>query len=140
MLCLVGVIAGFAPPSSAALSRSCSGIRASAMGLHGCSRREATGLLLSAGAFGMLGSASPAVAFFESREQVAVSAVATAQPKISSMVAEVAEVARKRKKMASDLEDDAYVFRFARAVLDPASAKLQEAAPALAARMHTSSN
>jgi len=98
------------------------------------SRRAATGLLLQAGALSLLGAAPrPASAgFFESQEQEQVRAVATAQPKITSMVSEVAEVARKRKKMAKDPEDDAYTFRFARAVIDPASTKVREAAPALA--------
>lgn len=54
------------------------------------------------------------------------------------MVAEIAEVARKRKKMNTDIEDDAYVFRFARSVIDPASAKVREAAPALAKALSAS--
>eukprot|EP00966_Prymnesium_polylepis_P011240 258930-Prymnesium_polylepis.1 len=57
------------------------------------SRRAATGLLLQAGALSLLGAAPrPASAgFFESQEQEQVRAVATAQPKITSMVSEVAE-------------------------------------------------
>lgn len=78
------------------------------------SRRHLASSLLTASLASL--SVSPASAFFESREQLAVSSVATAQPKVASMLAEVAEVARKRRKMSSDDEDDAYVYRFARGV------------------------
>ena len=74
-------------------------------------------------------AAQPAHALFESKEQVALQGLSTAQPKLKSLVAEVSEVKRKRAKMAVDAEDDAYVFRFARAVLDPASKELAIAAP-----------
>jgi hypothetical protein len=57
--------------------------------------------------------------------------LATAQPKLRGITAEVAEVKRKRVKMTPDFEDDAYVFRFARSVLDPTSAGMATAAPAL---------
>lgn len=98
----------------------------------GTDRRAVAGLLLRAGALQTLATAGPAVAFFESPTQLAVSAVATAQPKLSTVVAEVAEVSRKRKKMVADAEDDAYLIRFSRSVLDPASASMAEAAPSLA--------
>ena len=65
-------------------------------------------MIVQAGVLSALGQAGPAAAFFESQEQLAVSAVATAQPKVTSMVAEVAEVARKRAKgVSADFEDDA---------------------------------
>jgi len=96
------------------------------------SRRAVGSLLLQAGAFQALAAPTAAHAFFESPTQLAVNVVATAQPKVTSMVSEVAEVSRKRKKMAADYEDDAYVIRFARSVLDPASASIAEAAPSLA--------
>ncbi|KAL1529429.1 hypothetical protein AB1Y20_000377 [Prymnesium parvum] len=104
------------------------------------SRRTAISFLSQAAVLSALGQASPAVAFFESKEQLAVTSVANVQPKVSSLVGEVAEVARKRKKMSADAEDDAYVFRFARSVLDPAVSKMQEAAPALAKVLESSSS
>ena len=53
-----------------------------------------------------------------SRAVVSVEALATTQPKLKGRMDEVSEVKRKRVRMAADNEDDAYVFRFARAVLD----------------------
>ena len=73
----------------------------------------------------------PARALFESPEQLALIGLATAKPKLSSLVNEVAEVKRKRIKMAPDFEDDAYVFRFARSVLDPAIKEMTLAAPVI---------
>ncbi|KAL3910155.1 MAG: hypothetical protein SGPRY_009161 [Prymnesium sp.] len=102
------------------------------------SRRHLASSLLTASLASF--SVSPASAFFESREQLAVSSVATAQPKVASMLAEVAEVARKRRKMSSDDEDDAYVYRFARGVIDPALEKVQEAAPLIAKALSASSS
>ena len=52
--------------------------------------------------------ALPAMAIFESQEQLALINLATAQPKLTSLVKEVAEVKRRRIKMAPDYEDDAY--------------------------------
>ena len=72
-----------------------------------------------------------ALALFESEEQLALIGLATAQPKVRSVAAEVAEVKRKRVKMAADLEDDAYVIRFTKAVLDPAATGMAAAAPAI---------
>lgn len=95
-------------------------------------RRAVAELLLKSGAMHSLFSASASSALFESPTQLAVSAVAIAHTKLLRMVAEVTEVSRKRTKMAPDAEDDAYLFRFARAVLDPASASISEAAPSLA--------
>ena len=77
--------------------------------------------------------AQPAHAIFESKTQVALQGLSTAQPKLKSLITEVSEVKRRRIKMAPDAEDDAYVFRFARAVLDPASKELAVAAPGVAA-------
>ena len=77
--------------------------------------------------------AAPALALFESEQQQALIKLATAQPKLRGLVSEVAEVKRKRAKMAVDPEDDAYVFRFARSVLDPCAKEMVRAAPALPA-------
>jgi len=88
------------------------------------SRRTALGLAGVAAA-----TALPAHALFESPEQLALISLATAKPKLSSLVKEVDEVARKRAKMALDPDDDAYVFRFARAILDPAVKEMAIAAP-----------
>jgi len=92
------------------------------------SRRSA---LCSAATATLLSGAQPARALFESKEQLALVSLATAEPKLRSLIAEVTEVKRRRIKMATDKEDDAYVFRFARAVLDPAAAAMVTAAPAL---------
>lgn len=73
----------------------------------------------------------PAFALFESPEQLALISLATAKPKLSSLVVEVSEVKRKRVKMPSDDEDDAYVFRFMRSVLDPAVKEMAAAAPSI---------
>jgi hypothetical protein len=43
-------------------------------------------------------------------------------------------VKRKRAKLPADPEDDAYVFRFARSVLDPVGPGMLQAAPAVPAR------
>lgn len=75
----------------------------------------------------------PSFAFFESKEQVALTQLATVQPKLKGLIAEVAEVKRKRVRMATDTEDDAYVFRFARSVLDPVADQMTQAAPAVKA-------
>lgn len=94
------------------------------------SRRAA--LFAAAAAAATLPSgAQPAHALFESKEQQALVSLATAEPKLRSLITEVAEVKRRRIKMATDKEDDAYVFRFARAVLDPAAAAMVTAAPAI---------
>ena len=77
--------------------------------------------------------AAPARAIFESPLQLALLQIATAQPKLRGLISEVAEVKRKRIKMAADAEDDAYVFRFARSVLDPQVKSMQNAASALPA-------
>ena len=71
----------------------------------------------------------PAHALFESPEQTALLSLATAKQKLNGLVAEVAEVKRKRNRMAGDDEDDAYVFRFMRSVLDPATKEMDKAAP-----------
>ena len=58
--------------------------------------------------------------------------VHSAQQKLRGLIDEVAEVKRRRIKMAPDLGDDAYVFRFARSVLDPAGNSMTQAAAAIA--------
>ena len=96
-----------------------------------CGRRA---LLSFAGGFGVAAAAPPraALALFESAEQVELSKLATAQTKLRGLTGEVAEIKRKRVKMAADFEDDAYVIRFARAVLDQAATSMRTAAPAVA--------
>ena len=96
------------------------------------SRRHACGLAASL-LLGAAAPAQPAHAFFESPAQLAVTSVADTQPKLRDLAREVAEVKRKRAKMTVDKEDDAYVIRFARSILDPAAASMVEAAPALPA-------
>ena len=54
-----------------------------------------------------------------------------APPQLRGLIAEVTEVKRKRVKMAADAEDDAYVLRFSRAILDPAAQQMVEAAPGI---------
>ena len=76
---------------------------------------------------------APVLAFFESKEQQALTSIATAQPKLKGLINEVAEVKRKRVRMAADNEDDAYVFRFARSVLDPITQQMKDAAPGVKA-------
>ena len=71
----------------------------------------------------------PAHALFESPEQNALLSLATTKQKLKGLVAEVAEVKRKRQRMVGDEEDDAYVFRFMRSVLDPAAKEMEKAAP-----------
>ena len=77
--------------------------------------------------------ALPALALFESQEQQALVRLATAQPKLKGVITEVAEVKRRRLKNAVDPEDDAYIVRFARSVLDPASKEMLQALPILSA-------
>ena len=91
--------------------------------LQQLSRRAVIGSLASAA----VAPALPAAALFESEEQVALSSLATASSKLTGLVREVAEVKRKRLRMAPDYEDDAYFFRFARSVLDPAAASIATA-------------
>lgn len=74
----------------------------------------------------------PSFAFFESKEQQALTSLATAQPKLKGLIKEVNEVKRKRVRMSADSEDDAYVFRFARSVLDPVTREMAVAAPGIA--------
>ena len=71
------------------------------------------------------------MALFESPQQLALLQLATAQPKLRGLISEVAEVKRRRIKMATDTEDDAYVFRFARSVLDPQIKSMQQATAVL---------
>jgi len=81
---------------------------------------------------GLLTAPRAAPALFESPAQLAVISLATAQQKLRGLIDEVAEVKRRRIKMAPDLGDDAYVFRFARSVLDPAGNSMTQAAAAIA--------
>lgn len=92
------------------------------------SRRAVLSGALSAAA---VSPALQASAFFESSEQKALTRMSTAQTKLADVVSEVANTKRKRVKMATDPDDDAFVFRFARAVLDPVRTDLAEAAPAI---------
>ena len=104
-------------------------------------RRALCGLAAAA-----ISPALPAHALFESPEQSALLSLATAKQKLKGLVGEVSEVKRKRSRMAADDEDDAYVFRFMRSVLDPAANQMDKAAPIiksaraqeLAAGFHTS--
>lgn len=82
----------------------------------GYNRRSVSSFLAQACFLSSIGHVLPAAALFESKEQLAVTSVANVQQKVATMTAEVSEVVRKRTKMIADAEDDAYVFRFARAV------------------------
>jgi len=69
-----------------------------------------------------------------------VQKLATVLPRVQSLIKEVAEVERQRAKLPPNNEDDAYVLRFSRSVLEPlaepmveAGAKLGGSAPDLSA-------
>lgn len=79
----------------------------------------------------LLATPQASFALFESQQQLALNSLATAQPKVRSLINEVTEVKRRRVKMAIDTEDDAYVFRFARSVLDPQVNSMEQAAAAI---------
>ena len=85
-------------------------------------------LRTAVGAASLAASPLPSHALFESKEQLALTSLATVQPKLKGLINEVAEVKRKRVKMAADFEDDAYVIRFSRSVLDPATKQIADAA------------
>jgi hypothetical protein len=74
-----------------------------------------------------------ASALFENAAQLSCIKLATAQPKLRDIIAEVTETKRRRIKGTADPDDDAYVFRFARAVLDPVGGQMLEASPAVGA-------
>jgi hypothetical protein len=101
----------------------------------GALRVRPSGVIPRRCAIGLLGAAAThpraASAFFESAAQRAVIAAATAQPKLRSLLDTVEETGRRRVKMAVDPDDDAAVFRFGRAVLDPVTKDLAEAASSL---------
>lgn len=72
------------------------------------------------GATAALASAPPARAFFESPSQLALQPIASALPRVKSIMEEVTEVNRLRaKRVEPDEADDAYVFRFSQSVLAP---------------------
>ena len=76
---------------------------------------------------------SVAHAFFESRAQQLLQPLAAAQPRVAGLLREVAEIDRRRSKMPADYEDDAYVLRFTRSVLDPLVPSMAEVATSLPA-------
>ena len=81
---------------------------------------------------------SVAHAFFESRAQQLLQPLAAAQPRVAGLLREVAEIDRRRSKMPADYEDDAYVLRFTRSVLDPLVPSMAEVATSLPAVSGTS--
>ena len=81
---------------------------------------------------------SVAHAFFESRAQQLLQPLAAAQPRVAGLLREVAEIDRRRSKMPADYEDDAYVLRFTRSVLDPLVPSMAEVATSLPAVAGTS--
>ena len=83
------------------------------------------------GLSGLVAAPAASFALFESPQQQALLGMATAQPKIRGLITEVTDVKRRRVKMAVDTEDDAYVFRFARSVMDPQVASMQKASSAI---------
>lgn len=82
---------------------------------------------LALGAMG-LAAGPPAHAFFESPTQQTVQKLASALPRVQSLIKEVADVERLRAKIPANYEDDAYVLRFGRSVLSPLAAPMGEAA------------
>lgn len=94
-------------------------------------RRAAVAGGTAAAVASVLAPVRSASALFESEPQLAVIAIATVQPKLRGLVTDTAEMKRKRVKMAAESSDDAYVFRFARSVLDPVTSSMATAAPAL---------
>ena len=100
------------------------------------SRRAA----LLAGSWSLAAGPGAAHALFESPTQATVQKLATVLPRVQSLIKEVAEVERQRAKLPPNNEDDAYVLRFSRSVLEPlaepmveAGAKLGGSAPDLSA-------
>eukprot|EP00967_Tisochrysis_lutea_P065334 scaffold84970_cov31-Tisochrysis_lutea.AAC.1 len=89
-----------------------------------CSRRAA----LSIGTLGLALSPHAASAFFESPTQQAVQKLASALPRVESLITEVKEIERLRAKVPANYEDDAYVLRFGRSVLSPLAEPMAEAA------------
>ena len=81
---------------------------------------------------------SVAHAFFESRAQQLLQPLVAAQPRVAGLLREVAEIDRRRSKMPADYEDDAYVLRFTRSVLDPLVPSMAEVATSLPAVSGTS--
>ena len=65
------------------------------------------------------GGAGSALAFFESPLQLATQSLATGLPKLQGVIRELTELKRLRKKAPIDPEDDAYLFRFSRSVMQP---------------------
>jgi len=70
-------------------------------------------------------------AFFESPTERALQSIASSLPRVQSLVKEVSEVQRLRVKLPADPEDDAYVLRFSRAVLQPLNSAFSDATPGL---------
>lgn len=77
------------------------------------------------------GQPSAARAFFESPTERSLQTLASTLPRVQTLIKEVTEIKRQRSKLPADPEDDAYVLRFARVVLDPLNAAMTEAAPSL---------
>ena len=77
-----------------------------------------------------------AAALFESRTQQLLQTLAAAQPRVTGLVREVADFDRRRSKMPADYEDDAYVLRFTRSVLDPLVPSMVEVAKEAGGRLH----
>jgi hypothetical protein len=75
-----------------------------------------------------LAAGPPAHALFESPTQQTVQKLASALPRVQSLVKEVTEIERLRAKIPANYEDDAYVLRFGRSVLLPLAAPMGEAA------------
>lgn len=89
------------------------------------SRRAALGLTA-------LLPALPAIAFFESKEQLAVQSVATTKLKFEEVLKYVRDMARTRGKgVKSDPNDDAYIFRFNDFIIKPVIEDMKTAAPVL---------
>eukprot|EP00308_Calcidiscus_leptoporus_P017443 CAMPEP_0119379300 /NCGR_PEP_ID=MMETSP1334-20130426/52064_1 /TAXON_ID=127549 /ORGANISM="Calcidiscus leptoporus, Strain RCC1130" /LENGTH=195 /DNA_ID=CAMNT_0007398771 /DNA_START=13 /DNA_END=600 /DNA_ORIENTATION=- len=70
-------------------------------------------------------------AFFESQTERSLQSLASSLPRVQSLLGEVREVKRLRLKLPADPEDDAYVLRFSRAVLQPLNVAFTDAMPGL---------
>jgi len=79
----------------------------------------------------IMGSPSPTRALFESPTERSLQTLASSLPRVQGLITEVAEIKRLRVKLPADPEDDAYVLRFARSVLEPLNAVMTETAPSL---------
>lgn len=76
----------------------------------------------------------PAGALFESKEQLAMTKVASLKPKIAQLLKETAELKRKRLQYATanlDVQEDDYRLRFTRAEIEPQVEQMVTAANGL---------